>query len=265
MSSPLKKALGSAVRRFHWRFFSRPVPDRLSVYFHSLDAHEHEPFSVAMRWIKSQGYSFVSPGEFLSSPGKVCSVSFDDNFKAWHDALPLFDVLGVRAAFYINTCVLRGECSAAEMERYANVINYRREFVPLSRQEISEMGIAGHWIGAHTHSHVALSRVSPQTAEDELQRNRGILEDITVSPVTDLAFPFGMPRYFSRAAKEVAVRLGFKTIAWAVAGMLHHQGDPFAIHRTQWSFDMSQEDNAKNMRVDGRFFVRLTGRSPVGL
>jgi peptidoglycan/xylan/chitin deacetylase (PgdA/CDA1 family) len=261
----LKKTLQSALRHFHWRFFRRPLPDRLAVYFHALDAHEHEPFTAAIRWIQSQGYSFVSPGEFLTAPGKVCSVSFDDNFKAWHDALPLFNVLGVRAAFFINTCVLRGECSAAEMERYTAVINYRREFIPLSRQDILEMHGAGHWIGSHTHSHVALSRVSPQTAEDEMRRNRGILEDITGSPVTDLAFPFGMPRYFSPAAKEIAVRLGFKTIAWAVAGMLHHQGDPFAIHRTQWNFDMNEEDNVKIMQVDGRLFVKLTGRSPVGL
>jgi peptidoglycan/xylan/chitin deacetylase (PgdA/CDA1 family) len=260
----LKRFLQSSLRRFHWRFFSRPLPERLGVYFHALDAHEHEAFSSAIRWIKSRGYSFVAPGEFLTAPGRVCSVSFDDNFKGWHDALPLFDSLGLRAAFFTNTCVLRGECSASDVARYCSVIGYSREFVPLSRQDIREMHAAGHWFGSHTHSHAALSRVSPQAAEDELQRNRGILEDIIGTPVTDLAFPFGLPRYFSPAAKEIAVRLGFKTIAWAISGMLHHQGDPFAIHRTQWNLAMSEADNARNLQVDGHLFVKLTGRSPVG-
>ncbi|HEX2748631.1 MAG TPA: polysaccharide deacetylase family protein [Verrucomicrobiales bacterium] len=261
----MKKFLQSALRRFHWRFFSRPLPDRLAIYFHALDAHEHEPFAVAIRWIQTQGYSFVSPGEFLTAPGKVCLVSFDDNFKAWHDALPFFNALGLQAAFYTNTCVLRGESSAAEEERYCRVINYQRPFVPLSRQDIQEMHSAGHWFGAHTHSHVALSRVSPQVAEDELKRNRDILEDITGSPVTDMAFPFGLPRFFSPAARDVAVRVGFKTIAWATSGMLHHQGDPLMIHRTQWNYGMSETDNARIMQVDGGLFVRLTGRSPVGV
>ncbi len=260
----MKQLVQSALRRFHWRFRRRPLPDRLAVYFHTLDADERGPFAAAIQWIKSQGYSFVAPGEFHTAPGKVCTVSFDDNFKAWHDALPLFESLGLRAAFFTNTCVLRGECTEAAMTRYCNIINYRRPFVPLSRREIKEMQEAGHWFGAHTHSHVALSQVSLPVAREELQTNRGILEEITGSSVRDMAFTFGFPRHFSAAAQEVCLRLGFRTIAWATPGMLHHQSGPPAIHRTQWNYALSVQDNVKNLEVNGRLFVKLTGRSPIG-
>lgn len=260
----MKQFIQSSSRRFHWWFCRRPLPDRLAVYFHTLDADEHAAFSAAIAWIKSRGYAFVAPGEFHTAPGKVCSVSFDDNFKAWHEALPLFDSLGLRAAFFTNTCVLRGKCSEEEMARYCAVINYRRPFIPLSRQEIREMHEAGHWFGAHTHSHVMLSRVNPALAEQDLKQNRSILEEITGNPVTDMAFTFGFPRHFSAAAQEVCLRLGFKTIAWATPGMLHHQSGPPTIHRTQWNYAMSVEDNVKNLEVNGRLFVMLTGRSPIG-
>jgi len=260
----MKRLLQSTLRSLHWKFFRKPLPDRLAVYFHTLDEDERGPFAAAMHWIKSRGYAFVSPGEFHTAPGKVCSVSFDDNFRAWHDALPLFDELGLKAAFFTNTSVLRGECSVAEMERYCRVINYRRPFVPLSRGEIKEMHAAGHWIGAHTHSHAMLSRLSPQAVEEEMTRNRGLLEEITGSPVTDMAFTFGFPRHFSTAAQEVCLRLGFKTIARATPGLLHRQSGPPVLHRTQWSFPLSVADNVKNLEVDGSLFVKLTGRSPVG-
>ncbi len=260
----MKRLLQSTLRNFHWKFCRKPLPDRLAVYFHTLDEHEIEPFAAAIRWIKSQGYSFVGPGEFHSSAGRVCSVSFDDNFKAWHDALPLFDSLGLRAAFFTNTSVLRGECPDAELERYCRVIDYRRPYVPLSRAEIREMHAAGHWIGAHTHSHAMLSRLSPRAVEEEMTRNRSLLEEITGSPVTDMAFTFGFARHFSKAAEEVCLRLGFKTIAWATPGLQHHQSGPPVLHRTQWNYSLSVADNVKNLEVDGHLFVKLTGRSPVG-
>jgi peptidoglycan/xylan/chitin deacetylase (PgdA/CDA1 family) len=260
----MKRFFQTALRRYHWRFCRRPLPDRLAVYFHTLDRDEHEPFAAAINWIKSQGYTFVSPGGFHAASGKVCSVSFDDNFQAWHTALPLFESLGLRAAFFINTCVLRGECSDAELERYCRAIHYQRPFVPLSRQEIREMHDAGHWIGAHTHSHVQLSRVSPEAVEFEMRQNRAILEEIIGRPVTDMAFTFGFPRHFSPSAQQVCLRLGFKTVAWATPGMLHHQKGPPAIHRTQWNYAMGVGDNVKNLEVNGRLFVALTGRSPIG-
>jgi hypothetical protein len=126
------------------------------------------------------------------------------------------------------------------------------------------MHAAGHWIGAHTHSHVKLSRVDPDGVEVEMKKNRNILEEITGSPVTDMAFTFGFPRHFSPAAQRVCVNMGFKTIAWATPGMLHHQKGPPTIHRTQWNYAMSVDDNVKNLEVNGRFFVALTGRSPIG-
>lgn len=260
----MKRFVQSTLRRLHWSLCRRPLPDRLAVYYHTLDADEQEPFAASIRWISSQGYRFVSPGEFHTAEGRVCMVSFDDNFQAWHTALPLFASLGLRAMFYTNTSVLRGESSEAEQARYCQVIKYRRPYVPLSRGEIRAMSEAGHWFGVHTHSHVELSQVSLEVAEEELTKNRAILEEITGAAITDMAFTFGFARHFSAEARELSLRLGFKTIAWATPGLLHHQSGPPEIQRTQWNFRLSVEENLKNLEVNGRLFVKLTGRSPIG-
>jgi peptidoglycan/xylan/chitin deacetylase (PgdA/CDA1 family) len=262
--SEARRLVQRSIRAAHVRFLSKPLPDRLSIYFHSLDRSDEEAFATAIRWISSQGYSFVSADDFLTAPGRVCFVSFDDNYKQWHEALGLFESLGLRATFFTNTSVLRGEADAAELDRYQRVVDYAGRYEPLSRGEIAEMSAAGHWFGSHTHSHVALSELNAGEIEQELRTNRVILEEITGSGVTGLAFPFGMPRHFSPVAKQVAVRLGFRSISWAVPAMLHHQGDPLVIHRTQWNLRSTLDENIQNLHVDGKRFIDLTKRSPVG-
>lgn len=40
----MKRFIQSAICRLHWQLFSRPLPDRLAVYYHSLDPEEHGRF-----------------------------------------------------------------------------------------------------------------------------------------------------------------------------------------------------------------------------
>ena len=58
--------------------------------------------------------------------------------------------------------------------------------------------------------------------------------------------------------------LGFDSIAAATPGMLYTPGDGFWIQRTYWRFGETVEWNAKNFRVNGEMWVKLTSRSPIG-
>ena len=58
--------------------------------------------------------------------------------------------------------------------------------------------------------------------------------------------------------------MGFKTISHATPDMQYLQGDPLALHRTQWNYLLTATENQANLCVDGRRYVQLTGFSPVG-
>jgi peptidoglycan/xylan/chitin deacetylase (PgdA/CDA1 family) len=260
----IRRPIQAVLRGFHHTFCSRPLPEKLGLYFHSLDDAELPAFAEAMRWAKSEGYAFTSPESFLTVPGRAVYVSFDDNHVEWYKALPLMEELGVRCTFFLNTCVLRGECTAEEWAAYSLKVKYFGPGQPLSRDEIRAMADAGHWIGAHTHSHHALPYFSDEVIEADLRRNRDMLEEITGRAVTDFAFPFGMPRYFPRRLLPLVQGLGFRTVSCATAGMQFAQGSPYALQRSQWVCARDLAWNVRNLRVNGKLFVKLTGLSPVG-
>jgi hypothetical protein len=234
MSAPfpaefMKQFLQRSLRNFHWRFCRRPLPDRLGVYFHTLETDERPAFAEAMQWIQARGYRFVGPGEFLTATGRVCYVSFDDNFRHGMRRCRFLRNSECGRPFSEHLCAAR-RVHSGNHARFCRTINYRREFTAAVAGRNPELHAAGHWIGAHTHSHVALSRVSRTEAMEDLGKNKSILESIAGSPVTDVAFPFGLPRFF-RGRRRGMCRPRLPDDFVGTPGMLFAQGDPLAIHR----------------------------------
>ncbi len=260
----IRRPLQKLLRGVHRACFTRPLPEKLGVYFHSLDDHELPAFTDAIHWMKSEGYQFTGAADFLTTPGRTACVSFDDNHEAWFRALPLMESLGVKCTFFINTCVLRGECTEAEWAAFTLKVKYFGKDRPLSRGDICALRDAGHWIGAHTHTHLALPYFSEEVVEADLRRNLEVLEGITGGRITDFAFPFGMPRYFPPRLLPLVKALGFRTMSWATAGMQYAHGGPMQLQRSPWNCTQTVEWNVQNLRVNGKFFVKLTGLSPVG-
>lgn len=262
--STVRRPLHRAVRAFHWRYCLRSLPEKLGLYFHTLDPGQEQTFAEVIGWLKAQGYSFDLPDDFLNRPGRTAYISFDDNHQSWHSALPLMKELGVACTFFVNTCVLRGETDDTAWRSYCRRVCYHGRGQPLARREIREIAQAEHRIGAHTHAHLKLRTCDTVEFEADLRSNRDLLEEITGQGVTNFAFPFGMPRHFPARHLPVARRLGFKTISHATPGMQYLQGDPLALHRTHWNYLLTATENQANLRVDGRRYVQLTGFSPVG-
>lgn len=262
----LKQWFQRGLRRTHLLFARRELPERIALYLHSLDPDEQPALRAMLQWCRDQGRVFVDTDRYLAPdcPAGAVNVSFDDNHRGWHEALPVFAEFGVPVTFYVNTCVLRGECSEDQVRRYYDLVNHYGRREPLTAGEIAEIRRAGHIVGAHTHSHLAMRRVPASTAREDLSVNRRMLEEITGGPVVHFSYPFGVRRHFTPALEEMVREMGFHSIADATPGLLYEKFKPAWIRRTYWMLDRPVSWNAANLRVNGGLWVKLTSLSPIG-
>jgi hypothetical protein len=257
----IKHRLQAAVGSFHRAAMRRPLPDKLALYLHSLsrcaaDVHE------CMRRFSDLGYRFVGPDEFLSRSGRMIMLTFDDNYQSWFKCLPMFERLGAKVTFYVNTFPLRGTASDAELAWFFQRISASPE-PTLSVDELRCIADAGHTIGAHTHTHPNLAAVPLDQAKDEIRTSKQVLEDILGKPVSDFAYPFGTRRHFSTPLLHYCFEIGFKTVATGLPAMQHAKPENGIIHRSALLPELPFKRNLDNLRVDGRVFERITGRNAV--
>lgn len=258
---PATERLRAAVGAFHRAFLRRPLPDKLALYLHSLNGHT-STIEQFMRRFSDLGYDFVGPNEFLSRSGRMIMLSFDDNYWSWYSGLPLFERLGAKVTFYVNTFPFRDTASNADLSWFFSRISAAPE-PTLSAGELRSIAAAGHTIGAHTHTHPNLRVIPFDSAKDEIRMSKSILEDLLGAPVTHFAYPFGMRRHFSERLRQYCFEIGFKTIATGLPALQHVKPRRGVIHRSVVMLDLPFDRFLENLCVDGRIFEWVTGRDPV--
>ena len=259
----MKRAVQSALRRLHLAALRRPLPARVALCFHAVEAEDVERFRECLSYWRARGYAFTDAGEFCApGPGRRLLLSFDDSYQSWLGLLPALDEFGARATFFVNTCAFRDRAEPRAVEAYFDRIAHRGERRSLATRELRELAAAGHQVGCHGHSHTALSRVSREELGVEIDDSRRLLEAIVERPVRDFAFPFGRRRHFSRALRAHCLAQGFRSIASATPGLLYARSRPDAIQRTPWNFRRDLCGNLDTLRIDARLVERLTGRTP---
>jgi len=254
----------TAIMSIHRRWLSRPLPDRVAIYFHAVEPRQDKSFQRCIQFFLENGYAFVDAAG-LCAPGfsKRIFLSFDDNFRSWCRLLDTLDKLGVHVTFFVNTLPLRDIASAETVKAFFNRINYHGERVALSAEELLAIAEAGHAIGCHSHSHFVLSRLDRDSAEAEISGSKRFLDALLKRPVVDFAYPFGMRRHFSNGLIRFCIESGFRTISTAISGLLYAEPRPTLIHRSSWDLDADLRYNVERLCIDGRIFERLTGRSAV--
>jgi len=122
-------------------------------------------------------------------------VSFDDGYRDFHDrVVPLLVRYRVPAVLYLATGLVRDEAH-----------DERSDPDGLSWSQLDEAVATGYvTVGAHTHSHRALSRTTEQVADEEMRRSKELIEDRLGVACRHFAYPFAVG---SPAADRVARRL----------------------------------------------------------
>ena len=245
--------------------FSKDLPDQIAICLHSLEPANYEPFKTMVNFFKKLDYHFCDPDIFLNGDGqKKVFLSFDDNYRAWYEALDFFAALQIKCTFYINTWPIRDIATPNEIAEYFLRINHRGERKSLSAGEIQEILRRGHTIGSHTHSHLMLTSVSEEAAKHDIKLGKEYLARITESEIRHFSYPHGMRRHFNEDLRQYCLDLGFHTIANAIPGLQHIKQVAENINRSPWKLEKPFDYNLKNIRTAGHLFEFLTGRSAVG-
>lgn len=253
------------VRALHAAVLRRALPDQIALYFHSLEPADWEGFTRLVQFLcEDQGYRVTDPSGFVApSSHRRLFISFDDNYRSWYEARRLLDRLNIRVTFYVNTLPFECAAGSRELEDYYQRLRHSGLRAPLTREALRELHADGHTIGAHTHSHPMLMALPDARARSEIARSKELLEEILGAPVVHFAYPYGMRRHFSEFLRTFCIAEGFSTVANGIPAMLHGLQLPERIQRSPWQPHRSLEHNLMNLRIDGRLFERVTGRSAV--
>lgn len=147
-------------------------------------------FRRQMAALRILGYRGLSMGEITpylegQSTGKVCGITFDDGYlDNLQRALPVLQRYGHRATCYIVSDRI-GEYNVWDAER----LGVRKRL--MDAVEIERWLAAGMEIGAHTRTHVRLSRLDEQAARDEILGSQQVLEARFGVQVRQFCYPWG--------------------------------------------------------------------------
>ncbi len=80
----------------------------------------------------------------------------------------------------------------------------------LTWDEAREMLAGGMAIGAHTHTHAMLSKLSEDEQRNELRQSRLIISEKLGVNVDSFAYPFGTQTAFTKKTEQIAEEVGFR-------------------------------------------------------
>lgn len=167
-----------------------------------------------------------------SLPERAVVLTFDDAFGDFAQ----FAVPAMTAAGFIATLFVPSAYVGSTSRWLSREGEDRRPVMGWS--EIRNVAEAGIEIGAHSHTHPQLDRLSLVDLDGEFRRSKALLEDGLSSEVTAVAYPFG---FHSRRVRRAACSAGY-TFGCAVGNLSASVGsDRWAIPRLTVSADADGE------------------------
>jgi glycosyltransferase involved in cell wall biosynthesis/peptidoglycan/xylan/chitin deacetylase (PgdA/CDA1 family) len=176
-------------------------PRTVVLCYHAINAADDDlsidprVFKQQILQLKDLGFEFLNFGDLIHRlmrwglpKNNVACITFDDGYEDnLTDAAPILSEMGVPATTFVTTGL---------MAREAQVLSHfkkltRSELNFLSPRQVEELSRAGFEIGAHTHSHLNMARLSPEQTHHEVFGSKAMLEEITGHAVRSFAYPFG--------------------------------------------------------------------------
>lgn len=188
-----------------------------------------ELFKRQLKFLRRNGFEGISLKEALSDqrtsalPPKPVIISIDDgSLDFWQMGKPALDACGFRATVFIVSKFV-GQQSQWDQE-------LGEPPRPLmSWDQIRELQENGFEIGAHTHSHKDLTKLSEMEIQRELSDSRQCIEDHIGTTPRYLAYPRG---FYNDRIKQMVREAGYKGACGVILKWRHLLGsDPFAIKR----------------------------------
>ncbi len=158
------------------------------LYYHSVLDSQREKFIYQLDYLSSK-YSFVSFRSLNILPQKknLISITFDDGLSSiLRNALPELKKRKIPTTIFIPAANID---SYPKWEQKGQEIYYSDRI--MNKDEIRELSDLGIEIASHTLKHTDLRNVHSETAKEELQLSKSILEEITRKEIVSFSFPYG--------------------------------------------------------------------------
>ena len=169
------------------------------------------------------------------------SITFDDGYADnCHAAIPLLVKEHVPCTYFVTAT------NVLDNVPFPHDVAAGRPLRPNSLDQLQAMAAAGIEIGAHTHTHPDLGKLTdPGKLRHEIVAGGEALADAIGRPMRFFAFPFGQYRNITPAAIRMAREAGYDAVCSAYGGYnfpgddpFHIQrvaGDPWTIHLKNWA------------------------------
>jgi peptidoglycan/xylan/chitin deacetylase (PgdA/CDA1 family) len=157
-----------------------------------------EVFKRQLEYLRTRTRVLSLEEALRDGSGGSVVVTFDDGYPEFHDkVLPLLEGNGIPAVLYLCTGLVQSERPqpADEGLTWAQL------------REVVDSGLVT--VGAHTHGHANLSRLSEPLAEAEMRRSKELIEDRLGVACRHFAYPFAV----GSANSDRAARRLFDTAA----------------------------------------------------
>jgi peptidoglycan/xylan/chitin deacetylase (PgdA/CDA1 family) len=176
------------------------------------------------QWLAYRGGNF-------SPPPRPLIVTFDDGYQCFATtAWPALRARRMHAAMYLVTSQIGG----------TNAWDANEVQEPLlDASQILALQADGVEFGSHSHTHVALAKVSSAKALEELTQSRAVLEQLLGKPVTSLSYPFSNQ---SRDVRALARRAGYRVCVRGKGRMNRRSTDIHALRRIKFDYRMSMDE-----------------------
>jgi peptidoglycan/xylan/chitin deacetylase (PgdA/CDA1 family) len=256
----IKTLLQKLIRFINISLFTKSLPLKVSIYFHETYKNDIEDIERIILFFKKEGYEFVTIDNFnrhLDDSSKHFAFTFDDGFANWVDTLEVFKKYNVKSTFFMNSIQFTDESKV----KFLSDINCPDEDFLIDEKGLEKIINAGHEIGAHTHSHRTLKRLTEEEFNIEINKNIEILKSLGIRPL-NFAIPFGMRRYINQSQLDYLNSI-FNSVSYGEPGMLYNH-IPGKIQRYPWRTQKSFKFNIQNISANTILFNNLTKRSGLG-
>jgi len=178
-------------------------------------------FNQQMDWLKTNGYHPIDFDDlrayFLGQsplPARPVILTFDDGYRdLYTTAYPVLRAHNFKAVAYLVSGFLDAPNN-------------------VTREQVVEMDAHGIQVGAHTYSHVDLTKTANAELTRQLVDSRTDLEHLVGHPVVDFCYPAG--RFDGRVISAVQAA-GYQTATTTQPGTQHSVADRFTWSRVRVS------------------------------
>ncbi|HWP82712.1 MAG TPA: polysaccharide deacetylase family protein [Bacteroidota bacterium] len=214
----------------------------------------HRQLELLERWgfvpITFNDYRLSLLGS-LDLPRRAVVLTFDDGYRDTYDVVfPLLQEYKMRGVLFV----------LGEQKIKANYWDQPLG-LPQARlmngEQIFEMHMNGFEVGAHSMTHVDLTKVSEDEAWQEISRSRMLLEILLNDEVCTFSYPYGMtnPRL-----KQMVLAAGFDLACCGEGGTSGLWKDPLEIHRIKIANTTGQVGFALRMLMPFEYITLMYSR-----